>query len=305
MARGLTRMRRATFSQSIKAAETTSFATHASEVLQPTQKSVQAIRSRAVLVRQWLAQAQGGIKYVSQRTGGVSRASVTKVTQGIAPAARSLIQGLRSRLPRRSPIEAQEPDLEALFALPPTETEVAVAPPAIKTRVVETPVEPKATPTLTLTTFHRAHAPAKKKLSALQRALQALQEKNYQHAEDILVDHIVHHTKDTKAYMLLGRVASARADWQEAMEIYEQVVRWHPEEPGAQAGLGIAAYNCGRYSKALQALQRAHEEDPTNLVVLNDLLGIAQKMDNPALQRSIQTKLREAGAAQSAHPVGR
>lgn len=286
-------MRRTTFTESIKAAEHVSFATPAADVLQPTQKSVQAMRSRAALASQWARQARSGLMNLVQRTAGLRQSgasALSSLTQKTSSAGRLLKENIASRLPHRRQEALQEPNLDVLFA-PPSKGEEA------------TP-EPKATPTLTLTTaFHRPHAPQKKKVSALQRAQQALQEKKYQHAEDILVDHIVHHTKDTRAYMLLGRVATERADWQEAMEIYEQVIRWQPAEPGAQAGLGIAAYNCGRYSKALQALQRAHEEDPGNLVVLHDLLGIAQKMDNPALQRAIQTKLREAGATHAAHPV--
>jgi tetratricopeptide (TPR) repeat protein len=144
----------------------------------------------------------------------------------------------------------------------------------------------------------------KRKLTPLQRAQVALDSREYQHAEDILVDYIVQHTKDTKAYMLLGNIAMARSEWAECVEIFEQVMRLRPEEPGAQAGLGIAAYNLGRYAKALPALQRAHEEDPTNLTVLNDLLAIAKRMDNAALQHSIQVKLEGLETSAATRPVG-
>lgn len=290
MARGLARMRRAQFTQSIQSVRQSSLRTETNEVLRPAQKSVQAIRSRAALVRQGLGRSRAGLVWLLRRGAGVGAAGADAAIQKSRVVGRFLWQAARRGV-RRTPSPAPvEPNLDTLFGRPPA--------PTIKTQVVDTS-PPAASPSpVGQPTFHRQLKP-KKKLTALQRAQQALQERNYQRAEDILVDHIVQHTKDTKAYMLLGRVATAKANWQEAVEIFEQVVMIQPHEPGAQAGLGIAAYNCGRYSRALQALQRAHEEDPTNLVLLNDLLAIAQKMDNPPLQRSIRSKLRELASAET------
>ena len=125
----------------------------------------------------------------------------------------------------------------------------------------------------------------------LEQAREALSAHEYQHAEDILVEYIVKHTKDTNAYMLLGEAAVGREDWQEAAEIFEQVITWNPDQPRAYALLGLSACRAGRYSKALQALQRAHEADPEDVNILTDLLSIARKMDNPALQKSISEKI--------------
>ena len=133
----------------------------------------------------------------------------------------------------------------------------------------------------------------KRQLSALEQAQQALAANDCQLAEDVLVAHIVKHTKDTDAYMLLGQAAMQRQNWQEAMEIYEQVVRWNSNQQGVMAALGGAAYKAGRYTKALEMLQRAHELDPDNRVILEQLLGIAQKLDNPALCHSIEEKLEQ------------
>ena len=131
--------------------------------------------------------------------------------------------------------------------------------------------------------------------SPLVTAKNAIEQKDYEKAEDILVSYILKHTKDTDAYMALGQIAVARGSWEEAMEIFDQVVSWNPNCPGAYAGLGTSSYRAGKYSRAILALQRAHEADPENIDVLNNLLSIAQKMDNRALQHSIQTKLSALG----------
>lgn len=135
---------------------------------------------------------------------------------------------------------------------------------------------------------------------------------DFQRIEDMLVPYIVNHPKDTKAYMLLGRSALGREAWGEAMEIFEQVIAWRAEEEGAYAALGYAAFKAGRFTRALQALQRAHDAEPGDAMVLKYLLNIARKMDNPALQHSILEKLAtarqasaSAGAAELARPEAR
>jgi tetratricopeptide (TPR) repeat protein len=294
-ARGIARSRRTEFAASIKSAEGAARVSQTNEVLRPTQKSVQAIRSRAALASQWLGQA-GSLA----RRAAPSPGRLRSWTRAVGERTRSAGQWVRTRFRRQGVESPEEPDIDALLA--------PIERPAITTRVVDTAPAREVKPVLgqPLAALRRNHAP-KKKISPLQRAQAALQDKDYQHAEDILVDYIVHHTKDAKAYMLLGNVAMAKANWSEGVEIFEQVVALRPHEPGAQAGLGIAAYNLGRYGRALQALQRAHEEDPTDLTVLTDLLAIAKKMDNPALQRSIQAKLREITPAlqSEARPTGR
>jgi tetratricopeptide (TPR) repeat protein len=289
MARGMVRSRRSQFAQSVQSAGDTSPFRQPTDVLRPTQKSVQAIRSRAMLVGRWLNQSKkaafGGAVFMRAKLRVFRQrgAYLSAWQQKMSATRLGLWQRVKNRL-KRSPAPAfPEPNIDALF----TQTPELV----VTTRLVTTAPTAKPTPR------RDGRAEPTKKMTALQRAQQALNAKDYQHAEGILVDHIIHHTKDTKAYMLLGKIALAKSDWPEAVEIFEQVLTLHPEEPGVQAGLGIAAYNCGRYSKALQTLQRAHAEDPTNRTVLTDLLAIAQKMDNPALQRSIKAKIKELASA--------
>jgi len=162
----------------------------------------------------------------------------------------------------------------------------AVEKPAISLRRVDPPRVQTGKQTTTPTFFKK-----KPKISVLEQAQQALSDAQYEQAEQILVPYIFSHTKDTAAYMLLGRVAVARMQWEEAVEIFEQVVKRDSKEPQAWALLGEAAYKSGHFTRALQALQRAHEADPTDIQVLENLLAIARKMDNRGLQASIREKL--------------
>ena len=188
---------------------------------------------------------------------------------------------------------ADTPAPEAVSA----QVQEAAQVPTITTRLVTSVAEPKVSPT-PATPARAPRGRAAKLESPLEEAQEALSAKEYERAEDILVGYIVKHTKDTDAYMMLGEAALGREDWQEATEIFEQVVSWNPKQAGVHAGLGLAAYRAGRYSMALQALQRAHEFEPENVTILTDLLSIAKKMDIPALQHSINEKLQElAGEA--------
>lgn len=125
------------------------------------------------------------------------------------------------------------------------------------------------------------------------KASAALAAGQYQKVEDVMVSYIVKHPKDTEAYMLLGQAALGRKAWTEAMEIFEQVISWNQQEKGAYAGLGTAAYRVGKFTRALQALQRAHDADPRDRAVLEHLLAIAQKLDNHGLLHSLEQEIQK------------
>lgn len=112
-------------------------------------------------------------------------------------------------------------------------------------------------------------------------------------AEEMLIPYIVKHTKDCQAYMLLGKVAIAKGAWNEAMEVFQQVIHLDPEVIDAQASLGYAALQQGKFTIALQALQRAHSADPENVQILEQLLNIACRLDNKVLQKSVLAQLIE------------
>jgi len=131
----------------------------------------------------------------------------------------------------------------------------------------------------------------KPKESPLKIAEDVIINKEYDQAEDILIPYIAEHPKNVHAYMLLGEATLGREAWDEAIEIFEQVLRVDASASDAQAQLGLAALKAGQFTLALQALQRAIDADPENTLVLKNLLIIAQRMDNKVLQKSMLDQL--------------
>src|SRR3989338_1056274 len=131
------------------------------------------------------------------------------------------------------------------------------------------------------------------KKSPLQEAAEALEQLQTKRAEDLLVPYIVKHPKDTDAYMMLGRAAISRHAWSEATEIFEQVIKLKPETEGCYAALGQAALEAGNLTKAIETLQRAHDQNPQNVFVITCLLQIARRMDNRPMQQSLNLELQQ------------
>jgi tetratricopeptide (TPR) repeat protein len=128
--------------------------------------------------------------------------------------------------------------------------------------------------------------------SILEQAKKALEQDQAKKVENILVPYIVKHPKDTAAYMMLGKAAICRKDWTEAAEIFEQVTRIRPETKGCYAALGEAAYEAGNLTKAIEALQRAHDQNPQDIAVIKRLIKIATRLDNQPMQRSLTEELK-------------
>lgn len=127
----------------------------------------------------------------------------------------------------------------------------------------------------------------------LKQAAVCLKESQYDKAEDILLPYIVRHSRDTNAYMLLGRSALGRGDWTEAIEIFQQVRAIDEKTSRLFSSLGTAAFKAGRFTLAVEALQKARDFEPNNISVREQLLKIAQRMDNEVLRRSVQEELGE------------
>lgn len=137
----------------------------------------------------------------------------------------------------------------------------------------------------------------------LKRAAICLREAQFDQAEDILLPYIVSHTNDTKAYMLLGRAASGREDWGGAIEIFEQVRAMNEKAPRLFSALGAAAFQAGRFTLAVESLQKARDYEPENVVVREQLLTIAQRMDNRVLARSVSEELSQLRQEHAAAPA--
>lgn len=164
----------------------------------------------------------------------------------------------------------------------------------ITLRRTRTPIDEKPSKASKATVISRLRGSAASKPTGktiLDQASEAIASAKYNRAEDILLPYIIKHARDAQAYMLLGQTALGQRDWSEAIEIFQQVLKINPVEPGAHAALGYAALKAGRFTLALQTLQRAHEQDPQDLEVLKQLLRIAQRMDNSVLKRSVSEKI--------------
>ncbi len=131
------------------------------------------------------------------------------------------------------------------------------------------------------------------KKTPLDKAQQELAAANYQNVENILVPYLMKNPRNTSAYMLLGKAALGRHAWDEATEIFEQAVAINPTTKRGYASLGYAAYRTGKLTKALEALQKAHNAEPNNVVIIKRLLTIAQRMDNQPMQKSLEEKLTD------------
>ncbi len=132
-----------------------------------------------------------------------------------------------------------------------------------------------------------------KEQTPLEKAANEIANQHFDAAEDILVPYLMKHASDTKAYMLLGKTASGKGSWDEAMEIFQQVLKINNEEVDAYAQLGHAALQAGKFTVAMQSLQRARDNDPNNICIREELLFIAQRMDNKVVERSVAEELAE------------
>jgi tetratricopeptide (TPR) repeat protein len=127
--------------------------------------------------------------------------------------------------------------------------------------------------------------------SPVQAAQAFLEQGQLNQAEDVLVPYIAKHPKNTVAYLLLADISARRGAWDEAVEILEQVIRIDAATPNAYAKLGEAALASGHMTRALEALQRAHDADSQDVSVLKNLWKIAQRRDDKVLQKTVLQKL--------------
>lgn len=132
-----------------------------------------------------------------------------------------------------------------------------------------------------------------KEETPLEKAANAIANQQFDSAEDILVPYIMKHALDANAYVLLGNAAIGRESWEEAMEIFRQVIKLDNSLCDAYVQLGHAALNAGKFTQAIEALQHARNLDAKNIQVREDLLFIAQRMDNKVVEKGVQEELEE------------
>ncbi len=172
---------------------------------------------------------------------------------------------------------------------------------------VEEEVAPKSSPVIRLVRHNPAEEQPKeekqkqgimsqilkreKEVGAIAQAEAAIANKNFDAAEDVLVPHIMKHAGDTKAYMLLGKSAIGKEAWDEAMEIFQQVIKLDDTLVEAYANLGHAALNAGKFTLAIQSLQHARDMDASNVQIREELLFIARRMDNKVVEKGVLEEL--------------
>ncbi len=198
----------------------------------------------------------------------------------------SLQKEIANRMPRRA---VPEPEIEPVPpVIPKSSPAIRLVRHSANEKVVEKKQEPAHKPGIMSHMLKRD-----KEKSVLEQAAEALASKDYERVEDLLVPHIMKHSSDAKAYMLLGKAAIGSESWDEAMEIFQQVIKLDKNLIDAYADLGHAALNAGKFTLAIQSLQHARNMDSENVRIREELLFIARRMDNKVVEKGVLEELQE------------
>lgn len=110
-------------------------------------------------------------------------------------------------------------------------------------------------------------------------------------AESALTDLLTVNPREPEAYRLLALLYLKRGDFAQVREVCEEGLRRHPEVSALLGPLGRAYDALGKYGKALQIYQRAHDVDEGNLEYLEQLLRISARMDHRPLVKVTAEKI--------------
>lgn len=300
ISRVVVRVQRDRLSAELRAHATSAGPVSEDRLLRSNGSKVSVVTNRLALVPGVLRSVGGGVKNVLQRrrqraaqaakaTAGALRSGVqqsSRITSGV----RTLAAKGRQRLTSRRTHLESEP---VQVAEPPATSEAVRADAITIRRVSASQTKREESQPSQDASIGKLLRRKSMKVDPLGRAAACLKQSQYDQAEDILLPYIVRHAKDTKAYMLLGRAAMGRSDWDEAIEIFQQVKSMDETAPGLYASLGKAAVKAGKMTMAVECLQRARDLEPANVVVRKLLLIIARRTDNNVLEKSVSQELRE------------
>lgn len=239
--------------------------------------------------KQIIQPQEGKMQRLRERMGGMLSRGKDKVTQ----MRNEQMQKLEERRQAREQARAEQ---EAILSQQAAHAAASVTPKSSKPTVRRVHEEPAIAQDQSSrggmrNVLRRKIAP--KVNDPLQQAAVCLRKSQFDQAEDILLPYIVQHARDVKAYMLLGRAALGRDDWDEAVEIFQQVRSIDDSIQGLYACLGIAAARAGKMTLAVESLQKARDLEPENITIREELLTIARRTDNSVLERSVTEELRE------------
>ncbi|HLC48847.1 MAG TPA: hypothetical protein VJI96_00475 [Candidatus Andersenbacteria bacterium] len=309
VSRVVLRMRHVQFSEDIQIEVNSSKPIHEESLLRPTQSGVTLVKNRLVHMLQ-----STGSKIRSIREHR-SEAKKQKALAPAVPVQVSTVQMPEVGLQDRLAVLAQK-GKEGLVSL---HKEIANRIPDMQTiknklprRAEQEVTPPKSSPAIRLVRHGGIEetAPTKEEVSAktgimsqilkrdkdktiLEKAADALARKDFDGVEDMLVPHIMKHSSDAKAYMLLGKAAIGKESWDEAMETFQQVIKMDKNLVDAYADLGHAALNAGKFTLAIQSLQHARDMDASNVRIREELLFIARRMDNKVVEKGVLEELEE------------
>ncbi|MDA1169029.1 MAG: tetratricopeptide repeat protein [bacterium] len=309
--RVILRMRHVQFSEDIQAEVDSKIPIHEESLLRPDQHGVTLVKNRlghmlrsvgssivSMKSRRQEAKQKKAVEIIAVKSSLVQMPEVGLQDKLLLLAQRgreglsSLQKEIANRIPDMQAIRERMPRIKE------TKEEVLPVPkssPAIRL-VRHTGVEEQSTATVKPSQKAGIMSQLLKKdkeKTTLEQATEALGKNDFERVEDILIPHIMKHSSDTKAYMLLGKAAIGKESWDEAMEIFQQVIKIDKEMVDAFADLGHAALNAGRFTLAIQSLQHARDMDSKNIRIREELLFIARRMDNKVVEKGVLEELEE------------
>lgn len=320
VSRVVLRLRHVQFSEDIQAEVNSKKPIHEESLLRPEEAGVKLVKNRLVHAA---SSTTGGIFRMFQSAGeGIRsirlRRKEAREEKQSAKVSEPEVKGPTIQIPEvgmqdRIAILAQK-GKEGLSSL---QKEIASRIPDMKKirenlpRKEEAVVAPKSSPVIRLVRHSGAEETPKvetpqkngimsqilnkreKDKTVLEKAMEAMEKKDFEKVEDLLIPHIMKHSSDKEAYMLLGKAAIGKESWDEAMEIFQQVIKMDKDMVDAYADLGHAALNAGKFTLAIQSLQHARDMDASNIRIREELLFIARRMDNKVVEKGVLQELQE------------
>ena len=257
---------------------------------------VHAVKSVRTSAEDTIEKIQEGAGRMKEKAGQIEmpqanfREKIAELAQRGRQGVFSLGKGISSRMPNpKARLAAMR---EKIQTTPSQDTEEAKVTPTIRL-VRHTPSgvsHSEPTKSGIMSSIRRRET---KQEGPLEQAQHAITTKKFDVAEDILVPYIMKHASDAKAYMLLGNVAIGKESWEEAIEIFGQVIKLDRTNCEVYAQLGHAALNAGKFTQAIEALQHARDLDATNIQVREELLFIARRMDNKVVEKGVLEELQQ------------
>ncbi|HLY28367.1 MAG TPA: tetratricopeptide repeat protein, partial [Aggregatilineales bacterium] len=98
--------------------------------------------------------------------------------------------------------------------------------------------------------------------------------------------HILQHfPKNVETYRILGRALLEKNRHQEAGDVFERVLSAVPDDFVSHLGLSAVSEAVGQIPRAIWHLERAHEQEPNNTALRDELKRLYERQDGAAPER--------------------